>query len=140
MYSVAGRELFFDLSGPALCAKCHIVNGEGGNVGPDLTNVAGTKTAQFIVESILQPSKQIAGGYESILIQMLDGRLLDGVINRETEDSLWLATADGVEFAVSTERIARRRIQELSLMPSDFAEVLSVTSLHDLMAFLQTLQ
>lgn len=138
--SVAGRELFFDLAGPAPCAKCHIVNGEGGNVGPELTNIAGTRTAQFIVESILQPSKQIAGGYESILIQMLDGRLLDGVVKRETEDSLWLATADGVEFAVSTENIDRRRIQELSLMPSDFAEVLSVTSLHDLMAFLQTLQ
>lgn len=138
--SVAGRELFFDLEGPALCAKCHMIEGEGGNVGPDLTSIAGTRTAQFIVESILQPSKEIAGGYESVLVETSDGRLLDGVIQQETEDSLWLATADGAEFALSVGSIARRRTQELSLMPGDIAEVLSVTNLHNLLAYLRTRQ
>ncbi len=138
--TVAGRELFFDLEGQAICAKCHLIDGEGGDVGPDLTSVAGTRTAQFIVEAILQPSNEIAGGYESVLIQTSDGRLLDGVIRRETEDSLWLATADGEEFALSTGSIARRATQELSLMPGDFAEVLSVTGLHDLLAYLRTRQ
>lgn len=138
--SVAGRDLFFDLEGAAPCAKCHTIDGEGGDVGPDLTGVAGTRTAQFIVESILQPSNEIAGGYESVLIQTSDGRLLDGVIRRETEDSLWLATADGVEFALSTGSIARRATQELSLMPGDISEVLSVMNLHDLLAYLRTRQ
>ena len=138
--SVAGRELFFDLEGPALCAKCHMIEGEGANVGPDLTSIAGTRTAQFIVESILQPSKEIAGGYESVLVETSAGRLLDGVIQQETEDSLWLATADGVEFALSVASIARRRTQELSLMPGDIAEVLSVTNLHNLLAYLRTRQ
>ena len=65
---------------------------------------------------------------------------MDGVIRRETEDSLWLATADGVEFALSAGSIARRRTQELSLMPGDFAEFLTVTKLHDLLAYLRTRQ
>ncbi len=138
--SLAGRELFFDLEGPTPCAKCHRIDGEGGDVGPDLTGVAGMRTAQFIVESILQPSKVIAGGYEAVLVQTTDGRLLDGVIRRETEDTVWLATADGVEFALTAGSIARRRTQELSLMPGDFADLLSVGGLHDLLAFLRTRQ
>ena len=138
--SVSGRELFFDLEGPTPCAKCHTVDGVGGDIGPDLTAVAGTRTAQFIVESILEPSVSIAGGYESVLVQMTDGRILDGVVRRETADSIWLVTADEVEYALAAEGIARRRVQELSLMPGDFADLISVAEFHDLLSYLRTLQ
>ncbi len=138
--SLRGREIFFDLEGPASCAKCHLVGDRGGDVGPELSAVAGTRTAQFIVESVLQPSVEIASGYETILIQTSDGRILDGVIRRETSDSLWLATSEGDELAFPLTSIARRRTQEVSLMPGNLAEVLTVSELHDLLAFLLTLQ
>ena len=138
--SIQGREIFFDLEGPAPCAKCHLVQESGGDVGPELTSVAGTRTAQFIVESVLQPSVEIASGYESILIQTVAGRILDGVVQRETSDSLWLASADGEVMVLAVVDIARRRTQEVSLMPGNFAEVLTVTQLHDLLAYLLTLQ
>ncbi len=136
----AGRELFFDLEGPTPCAKCHVAEGGGGDIGPDLSAVAGTRTAQFIVESILEPSASIAGGYESVLVQTSDGRILDGVVRRETADSIWLVTADEVEYALAAEDVARRREQELSLMPSDFADLISVAEFHDLLSYLRTLQ
>lgn len=89
---VRGRELFFDATGPAACGVCHRVDGEGGEIGPDLTQVAGTRTAQFIVESLLEPDANIAGGYE------------------------------------------------MSLMPGNLAEMLTVQEFHDLLAFLRTLR
>ncbi|MFQ5889371.1 MAG: hypothetical protein ACE5JR_04885 [Gemmatimonadota bacterium] len=138
--SLRGREIFFDVGGPAPCAKCHRVGEEGGDVGPELTSVAGTRTRQFIVESILEPSREIASGYESELIQLTDGRLVDGLVRRESGDSLWLATSEGEEFAIALTDIARRRTQELSLMPDNFADVLTVSELHDVLAFLFTLQ
>jgi putative heme-binding domain-containing protein len=138
--SIQGREIFFDLEGPAACAKCHLVQESGGDVGPELTSVAGTRTAQFIVESVLQPSVEIASGYESILIQTVAGQILDGVVQRETSDSLWLASAEGEVMVLAVTDIARRRIQEVSLMPGNLAEVLTVTQLHDLLAYLLTLQ
>jgi quinoprotein glucose dehydrogenase len=109
-------------------------------VGPDLTAVAGTRTAQFIVEAVLEPNAEIAGGYESILIQTTDGRILDGVVRRETQDSLWLADEEGIESVLATAAIARRRVQETSLMPGDFALLLTVAELHDLLAYLETLR
>jgi mono/diheme cytochrome c family protein len=59
-----GEKIFFDPDSKTPCAKCHTVKGKGGKVGPELTNVAGTRTAQFIIEAILEPSKEIASGYE----------------------------------------------------------------------------
>ena len=138
--SLRGSEIFFDLGGPAPCAKCHQIEERGTDVGPDLTSLAGTRTAQLIVEAVLQPSMEIASGYESTLIQTTAGRILDGVVRRETDDSLWLATSDGTELVVALSDIARRRTQEISLMPDNFAEVLTVKELHDLVAFLLTLR
>jgi putative heme-binding domain-containing protein len=136
----AGRALFFDEAGVAACARCHRVADEGGMVGPELTEIAGTRTARFIVEALLEPSASIAGGYETVLVETASGQLLDGVVVRETVDSLWLADAAGEEIALARADIARSRQQETSLMPENLAELLSVRQLHDLLAYLRTLR
>lgn len=138
--SIRGRELFFDAEGPAPCAKCHLVGEQGGDVGPELTSIAGTRTAPFIVEAILEPSAEIASGYESILIETTAGKIIDGVLRGEDADSVWLATSDGEIITIRTSNIARRRLQDVSLMPDNFSEILSVAQLHDLLAFLRTLE
>ncbi|MFQ5530288.1 MAG: hypothetical protein ACE5FP_08050 [Gemmatimonadota bacterium] len=138
--SIRGRELFFDAEGPAPCAKCHLVEERGGDVGPELTSIAGTRTAAFIVEAILEPSVEIASGYESILIETTAGQIIDGVLRGENADSVSLATSDGEVITLATSDIARQRMQDVSLMPDNFAELLSVTQLHDLLAYLRTLE
>ncbi|MDH3297886.1 MAG: c-type cytochrome [Gemmatimonadota bacterium] len=138
--TLRGRELFFDPEGPGRCAGCHRVGGEGGDIGPELTAVAGTRTIQSIVESLVAPSASIPTGYETELIETTDGRILDGLVRRETPDSLWLTTALGDERALAVEHIARRRTQETSFMPEDLIDVLSVRELHDLIAYLRTLE
>ncbi len=138
--SAKGRALFFDPDGRARCAKCHRVGDEGGDIGPELTAVAGTRTTQSIVESLLQPSASIPAGYETELIETIDGRILDGLVLRETADSLWLVTALEEMLSLPLANIARRRTQDTSLMPDDLADYLSVRQLHDLIAYLRTLE
>ncbi|HSM09307.1 MAG TPA: hypothetical protein VLA33_09855 [Gemmatimonadota bacterium] len=135
-----GRALFFDPDGPARCAGCHRVGDEGGDIGPELTAVAGTRTLPSIVESLLQPAASIPAGYESELIETTGGRIFDGLVVRETADSLWLVTALEEEYAVALEEVARRRTQDTSLMPDDLARRLSVRQFHDLVAYLRTLE
>ena len=60
--------LFFDLKGKAQCAKCHSVGGEGGRIGPSLDRIASRRAPEFLMESILQPSKEIAPEYESVAV------------------------------------------------------------------------
>jgi putative heme-binding domain-containing protein len=138
--SVRGRELFFDPAGAGNCAGCHRVGDEGGEIGPELTSVAGTRTIRSIVESIVAPGEAIPAGYEMELIETVDGQILDGLVVRETTDSLWLASALGEVRAIAAGEVARRRVQDTSLMPEDLVDILTVRQLHDLVAYLGTLE
>jgi putative heme-binding domain-containing protein len=138
--SARGRGLFFDPEGPANCAGCHRVGDRGADIGPELTHVAGTRTLRAIVESIVRPSAAIPAGYETELVQTTDGRILDGLVQRETADSLWIVSALGEVEGLAQAEVARRRTQETSLMPEDLADRLSATGLYDLVAYLRTLE
>lgn len=136
----AGRALFFDETGVAACATCHRVGDEGGRVGPELTEIAGTRTTRFIVEALLEPDASIAGGYETVLVETTTGLLVEGVLVRETADSVWIAGATGEQTALARTEIGRSRERETSLMPGNLAELLTVQQLHDLLAYLRTLR
>jgi len=136
----AGQALFSDPAGPAGCVQCHTVAGEGGGVGPELTDVAGTQTLAYIFESIMDPSAAIAaGGYEPIQLQLNDGSVLSGVIKAEDDASLALVDKEGTQTTVQKSDIRReRRYPDIpSLMPGNFGELLTVKQVADLIAFLQ---
>ena len=48
------------------CGKCHIVNGKGKQVGPELTGIGAIQTPEYFLESILTPSAKIVKGYETM--------------------------------------------------------------------------
>jgi putative heme-binding domain-containing protein len=136
----AGRALFFDSEGAAACVKCHTVAGEGEQVGPELTDVAGTQTLEYVFESIMAPSAEIAaGGYEPIQVQLGDGTILSGIIQAEDEGTMTLKDKEGVETVVNKSDINReKRYPDVpSIMPDNFGELLTVKQVANLIAFLQ---
>lgn len=135
-----GSVLFNDSAGPAGCVQCHTVADEGGRVGPELTDVAGTQTLEYIYQSIVDPSAEIAaGGYEPIQLQLNDGTVLSGVLRGEDDSSLTVVDTDGVETVVQKSEVSReRRYPDIpSVMPGNFSELLTVKQVADLIAFLQ---
>lgn len=135
-----GRNLFFDPDDSAGCAQCHAVSGEGGDVGPDLTDVASVRTLSFIIESILFPSAEIASGFEAVSLRTTDGRNINGVLRQEDDISIALVTRNGEEIVVLKSDVSRRLEDPPSLMPDNFADLLSVQQFHDIIAFLRSLQ
>jgi putative heme-binding domain-containing protein len=136
----AGRALFFDSEGAAACVKCHTVAGEGENVGPELTDVAGTQTLEYIFESMMNPSAALApGDYEPIQVQLSDGTILSGIISEEDEATVTITDKEGVETTVNKSDINReKRYPDVpSIMPDNFGELLTVKQVADLIAFLQ---
>ncbi len=82
------------------CLRCHKArarNGEiaGGEVGPDLTGVGAEHDRAYILESILDPNKQIAQGFESVILATEDGRVITGVFRGEDAKAIHLMTAEG---------------------------------------------
>lgn len=135
-----GKELFFNPESPAGCAKCHTIGDQGGKVGPELTTIAAMQPLEYIIESILEPSKVIVKGFEPVLLKTKDGRFLTGILKKDGADFIEIGDSQGQIQRVSKAEIAERVPQKTSLMPGNFGEVLTVKDFHDLLAFLQTLK
>ena len=135
-----GERLFFDADGSAGCGRCHRVGARGGDVGPELTHIAGTRDARFIVESILEPSKVIASGYETVLIVTKDERHVTGIVRRESAAAVEVADSQGRIQRVATRDVRRRAPQAISTMPGNFGEILTVEEFHDVLAYVLALR
>ncbi|MEE8449484.1 MAG: c-type cytochrome [Thermodesulfobacteriota bacterium] len=135
-----GKEIFFDPESNAACAKCHKVGEKGGEVGPELTALAGTRTFDFIIKSILDPNAEIASGFEATLIVTKDGRYLTGIVKKEDASTVYLADKEGTIEKVPKTEIEEIAPQETSMMPGNFKEILTIDEFYNLMAFLLTLK
>src|SRR5262249_49012081 len=91
----AGEQLFFDEKGKALCAKCHTVNRKGGRVGPALDRIASRRSPEFIMESIVQPSKFIDPLFEAVQAITAEGKVLQGLRINETNFSIQVRGENG---------------------------------------------
>ena len=101
-----GRQLFFTKAA-AECQRCHKLDGQGGEVGPPLNGV-GKQTREYLLESLVLPSKAIAKGYESVLITTLDGKTVSGVLKSEDDKEVRLMTAEGKPVAVKKAGVRRK--------------------------------
>jgi putative heme-binding domain-containing protein len=133
------------------CASCHIVNGEGGSLGPELTSIGELRSADYLRQAIVSPGKRLprgtlavpARGYQEFLLFRVvtnDGKEIRG--NRMDEDALSIQLRDASNKIYSFRKSDLKTIEPLpgkSLMPS-FDSRLSKTELDDLVAYLSTLR
>jgi putative heme-binding domain-containing protein len=120
------------------CLKCHAIAGAGGQVGPDLASIGASAPVDYLVESILEPSKAIKEGYHTVVVATREGKVVTGIKVRETKTDLILRDAEDREIAVplkSIEETANGR----SLMPEGLADLLTHAELVDLVRFLSEL-
>ena len=141
--SEEGKKLFWDKSSPVACGKCHMVKDQGGKVGPNLTGIGAVYPLKFFVKAILHPSADIATGFETVMVATTDRQFITGLVVSETKDQLVLMDPrdkDGGVTTISKEKISRRAVQPLSMMPGNYAEIMTVKQLHDILAYLTTLR
>jgi quinoprotein glucose dehydrogenase len=134
----AGRRVFFEKA-EVSCLRCHKVNGTGGEVGPDLTGLAKRAKRDYILESIVDPNKQIAKGFDTIVLTLTSGQLKTGVLRSEDAKEVRLMTPEGQLLVVPTADIEERQ-RGPSAMPGDLVQKLSRSELRDLVEFLSSLQ
>lgn len=122
------------------CFKCHLINGEGTDFGPNLSEI-GTKLAKpAIYESILDPSAGIAFGYEAWQIDLKNGDDVLGLIVSETADELALKTVGGIVTRYKKADITSRTKQKMSIMPTGFEQTMSSDDLVNLVEYLASLK
>jgi putative heme-binding domain-containing protein len=134
-----GRRVFFNEQGVA-CVRCHLVGGQGGGVGPDLTLVGAQFSRAQLIESVLYPSRAVREGYQQVIVETKDGEEASGALKADTADGVTLVDASGRTNLVSRARIANRRASDLSLMPEGLHVGLTVEEFADLIAYLESLK
>lgn len=126
-----GREIYF---GKGACNKCHALRGEGGSLGPDLTNAGGSKSLNHIRDAILEPNKRISDGYQAATVHLKSGKTITGVMRDFTNYSISLVDNQGNLYLLQQAEIADRQLAKSSPMPS-YKDRLTKTEQRDLIKF-----
>lgn len=122
------------------CAKCHETTGDAKSLGPDLT-LQRDVTVEHLILSLLEPSKVIHEGFESVIIQTDEGDTISGVLVEKTDEELTLAR---IESPDEPETFSIDEIEwkpsKLSTMPTGLANQLADSQqFFDLVQYLTTI-
>ena len=129
-----GRKIYAS-NAAVYCVRCHKVDKEGGEVGPELTGIGVKHPRAYLLESIVAPNQAIAQGFESVVLARTDGTTVTGVLKSEDDKVVKLMTAEAKLVEVPKAEIEERR-RGPSAMPEDLAKKLSPYERRDLVEFL----
>ena len=122
------------------CATCHVVNGEGKDVGPNLSEIGAKLSRQAMFESIVFPSAGISHNYEAWTIVLSNGTSQTGLVVSEDGEKLSLKGNDALVRTIAIKDIEERQKNSISLMPADLAKLLSQDEMADIVEYLVTLK
>jgi quinoprotein glucose dehydrogenase len=133
-----GRRIFIERA-DVFCFRCHKVNGEGGDAGPDLTGIASRKPRDYLLESIVYPNKQIAAGFENVVLTLKAGDEHAGLLKAETDSEIEInSPEDGLLKLKKTDIKTRERGP--SAMPEELRQILNKRDIRNLVEFLGSLK
>lgn len=124
-----GRMLF-----TAVCSACHMMYGQGGKIGPDLTG-SGRSSLDYLLENIVDPSGVVSADYRMSILTLKDGRQLSGVISEKNERTLTLRTLTEA-LALDRSEMTRTETSPLSMMPEGLLLAFPPEQVRDLIAYL----
>jgi len=132
-----GEKLFWAKGG---CGACHVVDGRGGRMGPELTRIGRQRSLEYLRDALLDPSKEILPGWAAITVTRLDGTKLSGIERGLDNFSVQFMDMQGNYYSFLRTDVASVKRAERSLMPADYGQRLQPADIDDLVAYLATLR
>ncbi len=120
------------------CLKCHMVRGQGGQIGPDLSMIGKKASKENLYDSLLTPSKAIADQYLSWTLTGEDGQSITGLVVGETETTITVRDANGKDYAFPAKGTERKK-SLTSIMPEGLVATLTEDELVDVVEYMTKL-
>ena len=136
--AAVGRDIF-RAQANAQCVRCHEAGGEGYQAGPVLAGIASRATPEYLLESLIDPSRRIADGFASVMLELQDGEELDGIKLRENPDEVTVRVSSGEIRKLARQTIKKQSTSAVSAMPP-MGDILNLDELRDVLAYLQNLK
>jgi putative heme-binding domain-containing protein len=134
----AAGKLVFSTKGT--CAKCHVVNNEGKEVGPNLSEIGSKLSREAMFVSILDPSAGVSHNFETSLFAMESGQIVTGIVLSETNEQIVVKTADAIAVTLAKSEIEESKKLKSSLMPNNLQALMTAQELIDVVEYLTTLK
>ncbi|MEM1225351.1 MAG: PVC-type heme-binding CxxCH protein [Planctomycetota bacterium] len=125
--------------GVATCAKCHMVDGQGKQVGPDLSEIGTKLSRESMYTAILAPSAGISHNYENYIVLLDGGRILNGLLITQDDERLILRSAEAIDIEIDPDDVLDMKKSEKSIMPENLHLTTDQQGLVDLVEYLMTL-
>jgi len=129
-----GRKMYLNS-----CGKCHVLFGEGGRIGPDLTSYKRDDVHTMLV-NVVNPSAQIREGFENYVVVTNDGRTLTGLMADQDARIVVIRGSEGQSVVVPRSNIEEMSASPKSLMPEGVLKDFSEQQVRDLFAYLRSTQ
>lgn len=130
-----GRILFL---GKSICSSCHAIGDQGGDFGPDLSNIGEIRSRHNILEAILYPGASFAREHETSKVTTKTTNYI-GIIKEQVNEAIIIQTAPGQHVRVQRDEITGIEPQSTSMMPPGLDKLLTPEELSDLIAYLVSL-
>ncbi len=124
----------------SLCASCHMMKGEGGVSGPDLTQLGTRFSYRDMLEAIIEPSKTISDQYGATVFYLRSGKTVMGRLISEDKNGYTIAQnpfAPQEHRVLAKEEVIRTRLSDISPMLPNMINRLNPEELKDLLAYLK---
>ena len=134
---MAGMQAF----AKARCNQCHVLAGHGVNLGPDLSDVVKRFKGRKLLQQILEPSAEIHKDFQTHQFLLDDGRVVSGVIMKETPTAYHVVTnllLPETVTLVKKSSVEERRTSTISAMPEQMLDVLTREEILALLGFLES--
>ena len=121
------------------CASCHKTAYVGGIAGPYLGKIGRRRSERDLIESLLFPSATLVQGYETWTVVTVEGRVINGVIQKDAPDELVLTEGPEKIHRIPRESIEEMIQNEVSIMPKGLDKNITDQDLADLVAYLKSI-
>lgn len=118
------------------CASCHRLYGHGGQIGPDLTG-SGRQNLDYVLINLIDPSAAVGTDYRLSVVELKDGRVLNGIVASKTDKVLTLQTAKE-RLTIERSEIEEIHASTQSLMPDGLLQPLTADEVRNLVAYLMS--
>lgn len=122
-----------------LCRTCHLINGQGGNIGPNISG-AGAMGQEALLRRLITPNASMESAYHIFRVNLRDGGIREGFLVRDDKDAVVLRLPGAEDQRIPRAEILDTKFLRRGLMPEGLLDAMAPQQVSDLFAYLMTLK